>query len=47
MKKSLKSNQRKKLLNRQHNKMTSRRLSHFNLASGAVTGSQDVNIVNQ
>ena len=30
MKKSLKTNQRRKLLNRQHLKMSARRLSHFN-----------------
>lgn len=32
MKKSLKTNQRRKLLNRQHLKMNARRLSHFNQA---------------
>ncbi|WP_170252767.1 hypothetical protein [Colwellia echini] len=37
MKRSLKTNQRKKLLNRQHNKMSSRRLSHFNLSLSAVS----------
>ncbi|KGJ93096.1 hypothetical protein ND2E_2562 [Colwellia psychrerythraea] len=30
MKRPLKSNQRRKQLNRQHHKMTSRRQSHFN-----------------
>jgi len=30
MKRSLKNNQRKKQLTRQHHKMTSRRQSHFN-----------------
>lgn len=30
MRKTLKSNQRRKLLNRQHHKMSARRLSHFN-----------------
>ena len=30
MKRSLNNNQRRKQLNRQHNKMTSRRQSHFN-----------------
>ncbi len=32
MKRPLKSNQRRKQLNRQHHKMTARRLSHFNRA---------------
>ncbi|MBU2871349.1 hypothetical protein [Colwellia sp. E2M01] len=35
MKRPLKTNQRKKLLNRQHNKMSSRRLSHFNQSMSA------------
>lgn len=30
MKKSLKTNQRRKLLNRQNHKVSARRLSHFN-----------------
>ena len=30
MKRTLKNNQRRKQLNRQHHKMTSRRQSHFN-----------------
>lgn len=40
MKRPLKSNQRRKVLNRQHNKMSARRLSHFNQTMTVVMSSQ-------
>lgn len=44
MKRALKSNQRRKQLNRQHHKMTARRQSHFNQA---ITESYESPAVNQ
>jgi len=46
MKRTLKSNQRKKQLARQHHKMTSRRLSHFYQALNQLTEQQSTYQVN-
>jgi hypothetical protein len=47
MKRPLKSNQRRKQLNRQHHKMTSRRLSHFNQGIIGLSESQNTAPVTQ
>lgn len=44
MKKSLKNNQRRQLLNRQHHKMNARRLSHFNQAMAAESAPQHLHV---
>ena len=47
MKKTLKMNQRKKQLNRQHHKIASRRLSHFQQAVNQSIESQADTLVSQ
>lgn len=47
MKRTFKMNQRKKQLNRQHHKITSRRQSHFQQAVNQSLELQESNLINQ
>lgn len=46
MRRTLKSNQRRKQLTRQHHKVTSRRQSHFNQAINEMVQSQAISPLN-
>ncbi|KGJ96269.1 hypothetical protein [Colwellia psychrerythraea] len=47
MKRPLKSNQRRKLLNRQHHKVTTRRQSHFNQTINELVEAQATSQINR